>query len=370
MIAFLAIATALAMPCILDDPGKSELGALFAAIDSLQKPVEDFRCEVEGTSHFRGKLASINRVDADGLFEKWSGIYLWKRGGFVRSESLSGLPSYGMYSRHSVSARIPEKIAEYEIRPDDDPRTVISAGIKKLKDVHIWDEGLGHLFLIDKMKWQAANDGFELSVADGALEGHPLKIVNVRLKGLKDMLVGRYFVDLRRSGQVVRVQHYISNSLSGWLDITLAPFKVGDAEVWMPIYGLSVGLMALENGGPILLKETQSIRQTRVVAGSIKFNERLGLDVFTNRYKPSPPQSELYRTLQAAYSAQSVAGPRETGVENAPGRLPDPAPLNAAKEPNAGRSTSGNPRAWMVVGCGTAVLLIALAAILARMRSR
>ena len=59
------------------------------------------------------------------------------------------------------------------------------------------------------------------------------------------MLLAKYFIDLQRNGHVVRVEHYTAkNALASWLDVSLASFKVGDAVVWMPVSGQSVGLMA------------------------------------------------------------------------------------------------------------------------------
>ena len=42
-------------------PQPDQVQALIATIESLQKPVEDFRCEFDGTIHFKGKLAAQNK---------------------------------------------------------------------------------------------------------------------------------------------------------------------------------------------------------------------------------------------------------------------------------------------------------------------
>ena len=88
------------------------------------------------------------------------------------------------------------------------------------------------------------------------------------------MLIGKYFFDLERNGHVVRAEHFSPGStLSGWLVVELAQFKVGDASVWMPVSGESIGLMAKGNGQPILMTQPQSIMKLRVVEGTMEFNK-------------------------------------------------------------------------------------------------
>ena len=44
---------------------------------------------------------------------------------------------------------------------------------------------------------------------------------------------------------------------SGWFDIKLAPLKVGDVDVWMPVSGEAVGLMAVQDGGRFSRRSTR-----------------------------------------------------------------------------------------------------------------
>ena len=106
---------------------------------------------------------------------------------------------------------------------------------------------------------------------------------------------------------MVRVEHYSAkNALSGWLDVELARFKVGDASVWMPVSGESIDLMAKGDGRPVLLKEPQSIMKLRVVDGTIEFNKHPGPEVFTVRSKPGMPRTESFRKLESEYARQQV----------------------------------------------------------------
>ena len=94
-----------------DDPAAEQVRELFATIESLQKPVEDFRCEFEQTIHFKGKLAEQNHVGKDGLFERASGVYIWKAGGDIRveslvaSETLREMPDIGAVAWHGAAMR-------------------------------------------------------------------------------------------------------------------------------------------------------------------------------------------------------------------------------------------------------------------------
>ena len=70
------------------------------------------------------------------------------------------------------------------------------------------------------------------------------------------------------------------------LDIKLAPFKVGDAEVWMPVSGESVGYEAMgPNKTPIVTREPTSIKKLHVNGGTMEFNKHPGPEVFFTKYK-------------------------------------------------------------------------------------
>src|SRR5262249_21219677 len=162
----------------------------------------------------------------DGLFERSSGIYIWKNGGYVRckrlalSESLRGVPDTGPIAMHNLAVRMREQQVEYDIRHDENPRIVRAGGMNSLKDVHIWNDGLGLIFPMDELKWEAAGDTYDLAVSNGEFDGRQVKVLSVALKNLPDALLARYYIDLGRSGQVVRVNRYSSGkALSGWLNV-------------------------------------------------------------------------------------------------------------------------------------------------------
>ena len=83
------------------------------------------------------------------------------------------------------------------------PREV--PNISKPAGQQIRSEGLGEIFLIDFIKWVAADDNQELSVSDGEFEGRSVKALKPPLKGLPDSIMTEYYIDLRRNGHVVRI---------------------------------------------------------------------------------------------------------------------------------------------------------------------
>ena len=171
----------LTAPTLEEGPGRSDAMRLVKTIESLQKPIDDFRCEFEGEIRYKGKVAEGQKLGDDGLSESFSGIFIWKRGGDTRSESLHRDASTGQIARESLVVRISEQKAEEYHRLDDAPLGY--AVIKNPKEVNSWKPNcLGYIFLIDKIKRQILDENLEPSVDDGQIEGHPLKVLNLAIK--------------------------------------------------------------------------------------------------------------------------------------------------------------------------------------------
>src|SRR5262249_12249524 len=100
-------------------PGTNDAQLLIDTIESLQKPVEDFRCEFEGTLHLKGKAAENVKVGDDGLYESFSGTFIWKRGGDTRSESLFRRAADNQIARDSLVVRMSQQHAEQYHRLND-----------------------------------------------------------------------------------------------------------------------------------------------------------------------------------------------------------------------------------------------------------
>ena len=225
------------------------------------------------------------------------------RRGFTLIELLVIVSIIGL-SRHTLAVRARDHQSTL-ISSMGHPREV--PNISKPAGQQIRSEGLGEIFLIDFIKWVAADDNQELSVSDGEFEGRSVKVLSQALKGLPDSIMTEYYIDLRRNGHVVRIQWYTKGKVpSGWFDIKLAPLNVGDVDVWMPVSGEAVGLMAVQDGRPILTKEHTSLRKFRVVDGTMEFNKHPGPEVFTTQYKMGPPVSEALRKLEGEWEVQKA----------------------------------------------------------------
>ncbi len=310
-----AISILVASLSVGDGAEASDVRSLIDTIESVQLPIEDFRCEFEGATYHKGKVAEDTKAGPDGLFDTFNGIYIWKRGGDTHNESLHRSAVETRIVRHNLVIRSREQQAEQFLRDDNSPLGY--SVIKKPKDTRFWAEGPGQIFLIDFLKMVAADDAYETTVSDGEIEGLPLKVLSIVRKGAPatSSLISQYWIDLRRNGHVVRQQSYASGKvLSGRLDVKLAPFKVSGTEVWMPVSGQSLGYMALVDKKPVRTKEPTSIQNIYVVGGSMEFNKRPGPEVFTIKYKPGTPISDNLRKLQYEFGQQQL-GPNPNKSE-------------------------------------------------------
>lgn len=296
-----------------DDSVSNAVKFLIDTIESLQAPVEDFRCEFEGTMRFTGKGAEDAKPGEE-LLQEFSGVFVWKQGGDVYSDSLHRRSHDGAIGRDTLVVRMREGQAQQYQRLND--ASLGSASVQDAKNINYWRAGsLGEIFLIDRIKRDTADENLEASVHDDQIEGRPLKVLNIALKGVPDSLLTRYWIDLRRNGNVVRVENYqLGKVMIRRLDIQLASFRIGNAEVWMPVSGQSVGYAAVEDKKPVVTKEPSSFTKIYVVGGTMEFNKHPGPEVFTIKYKPGTPISDDLRKLQYEFGQQKI-GSRPTKAE-------------------------------------------------------
>ena len=316
----LVLSTLLTVSLAADAPAIDDAKSLIATIESLQQPVEDFRCEFEGKMRFMGKVGeSFKVVRDDGLYEEFGGTFIWKRGGDTHSESLHRRVSDGQVTRESLVVRMRQQQAEQYHRLNDAP--IGFAVIKNPKEANSDQMNcFGSVFLIDTLKRIVADVNFAAAVYDDQIDGRPLKVLNLTLTGVPNSspLIYRFWLDLARNGHVVRKENYFPGKvMGGRLDIKLAPFKVGDAEVWMPVSGRSIGYLAIgSDKRPFVTKEVTSDITMYVVDGTMEFNKRPGPGAFTIKYKPGTPISDNLRKLTYEFGQQKI-DPRPTKADAA-----------------------------------------------------
>jgi hypothetical protein len=301
MFQMLVLTTVIASP-LADDPVAKDVKTLIDTIETLQRPVEDFQCEFEGSTRFAGKVAEDSKggIDKDGVYDSYSGIFIWKMGGDIHSNSLHRMAADNTIVRQTSVIRMREHKAEQHQRPNDASIQFIYTTTPKR--VRSTARDPGQIFLIDTLKMQVADSVLESWVEDDNIEGHPFKVLNIALKGLPESLLCRYWIDLKRNGHVMRVESYTTGKVRcGQLDIKLAAFMIDDAKVWMPVSGESVGYAALVNGKPVATKEPTSFVKISVVAGTMEFNKKPKPDVFKITYQHGLPISDSFRKLTAEF---------------------------------------------------------------------
>jgi len=363
----------LSLQPIVADDGIHDAKSLVAAIEAIQRPVEDFRCEFEGSLYFKGKAledpSTKSSVSPDGLAQVFDGVFTWKRGGETRSD--------GMYRLQGNMARIQHKIlvvrpsqnqSEWYIRDNDAPpgKAVVlppQKGSSHTSDCYGW------IFLIDQLKREVADEvNFMATVTDDKIEGRALKVLSLTLKFVPDFIAARYWIDLRRGGHVVRSEIYQRPEnrskpvMAARLDIKLAPFKLGDAEVWMPVSGNEVGYMSTELNAEkkrrvIACDEPTVLTSMKVVDGSMEFNKHPGPEVFTFKYKPGAAISDNLRKLTYEFGQQHLAPkPKKSELEAMLKEQVAKAEEQKAELVAAPLSEGINWSSWLFWGMGAAVV--------------
>jgi hypothetical protein len=291
-----------------------EAQLLVDTIESLQRPVEDFRCEFEGTRRHKGPGSQKQKLGEDGLADVFSGSFTWRAGDF-REDSLHRMFYLETINWRTILVRAEEQQAEKYIRATDGP--IGAAYIQHPRQIlRVWDlESPQAIFLIDELKYDLANGGHEALVGNDEFEGRDVKVLKIRFKypyrgvdgANHDHVPFRsYWIDLRRSGQVVRAELYWSEKglLHARRDIKLAPFKVGGAEIWMPVSGEQSTYSSSPDDKYKLMLNV--LGEIHVVNGTMEFNKHPGRDVFTIKYKPGTPVSDSLRKLQYEFGQQSI----------------------------------------------------------------
>ena len=208
--------------------------------------MEDFRCEFEGSLQVKGKVATELKVGKDGVYESFSGLFIWKNGGDTYCDSLLRRTRDDQITRESLVVRMREKKAEFYQRLNDAKMGHVNVDSPNV--LNSWRLGCyGRIFLIDKLKRDAAAEIYDCTVDDEQADAPSVKVVTIKLKAVPEQISMRFWVDLQRSGHVVKEEHYAAgNAVSSRIDIKLARFKLGDGSIWMPVSGEFSGYGARE----------------------------------------------------------------------------------------------------------------------------
>jgi hypothetical protein len=171
-------------------------------LDSLQSKIEDFRCEYEGTSHYMyPSLRKLEQLKDDGLYETFSGVFIWKAGGDTVLDAFHRREPTHKIVRETLIVRGEE--AEHYLRLENEP--LGGAEIDEASFTNADRSGsLGHLFLIDSIKRFLSSENFVASLEDTSFDGRPCTVLTIRLKPT-GKLYQRFWIDLKRGGHTFLV---------------------------------------------------------------------------------------------------------------------------------------------------------------------
>jgi len=299
-----------------DEPAVSEdAKILLETIDAIQsqEPIEDFRCEYEGSFRAMGEGAKGFKVEDGGFFDVFSGTHVQNRAGDIHDESfhrLANQPHHAL-TRHSLVVRKREGRAEEYDRDNDEPIGIVV--IKKPEQVETLRIGSFNSFLLlERMRSFIVDPQYQCSVVDGELDSRPVKILTVSLKGFQDSLLFRYHVDLGRGGHVIRRTGYSpGGTLAAQTDIKLSSFQLNGKDVWMPTAVETYGYGSVEFG-----KSSYAIKDSKdptthesiaILDGTMVFNTHPGREEFTIAYKPGTPISDRLRKMTTEFGRQKIS---------------------------------------------------------------
>jgi hypothetical protein len=366
----IVLALAVAAVAVADDQTKKLIGT----IDSLQAPLEDFRCEFEGTVHDASQSAPGSPVAPGERRDSFSGMFLWKKnGGFWCDSFHENSQRSRRVERRTMVVRSHDKDAEEYRRINDvvdGQRTFGSPSVFRAQPDF---EGPQSLFLIDDFKDQASDQAYSTSVRDDQVDGSALKVLEISVKDIKQ-LMRRYWIDLGRNGHVVRFEAYWKGEQI-WLrrDIKLASFRVSDAQIWMPVSAEQVTYSsptASETGK----SDPESIATMSILKGTTAFNVHLDAKDFTIGFKSDRPTSENVQRRSAQFDRQTLGAEQlEAKALKANKDLlgqdaePNPAPVPAPEA--AIRPDSQSGLRYVAIGFAV-VAVIAFIRVRARQRLR
>ncbi len=170
-------------------------------------------------------------------------------------------------------------------------------------------EGPQGLLLLDDLRDQAPDEAHTVSVRDDQIDGRALKVLEIRVKGINQLL-RRYWIDLGRNGHVVRSEAYWTGErLRLRRDIKLAKFGLAGAQIWMPESAEQVTYSppsASETGE----SQPESNTTISILNGTTAFNANLDAKNFAIDCRVGKPNSASGRRRSDQFDQQTLAAER------------------------------------------------------------
>jgi hypothetical protein len=349
-----------------------EVQTLIDTIVALQAPLEDFRCEFEGTVDVASQTAPRSDVVGKERQDAFSGMFLWRKDGDFWCDSFhEGVQDPRKVERRTMVVHGRDELAEEHRRFNDAVEGQRRFGSPSIFRSRLDLEGPQGLFLLHDLRDQARDKAHTVSVRDDQIDGRALKVLEIRVKDI-NQLVRRYWIELGRNGHVVRLEAYWKGErLRLRRDIKLAKFELAGAEIWMPVSGEQVTYSppsAIETG------ESQQASNTTIsiLNGTTAFNANLDAKNFAIDNSAGKPSSVIGRRRSDQFDRQTLAAQRinaatEKARANLPAQEADEDPVPKPKTDIVPKSQL--ERRYVEYGLGV-VAAIALLRVWARRRIR
>jgi len=303
---FIVLAVTVSALTVADDQAQK----LIDTIVPLQAPLEDFRCEFEGIVHVASQTAPGSDVAVRERHDAFSGMFLWRKDGDFWCDSFhEDAQAPRKIERRTMVVRSRDHDAEEHRRFDDAVDGQRTFGSPSIFRTRLDLEGPQDLLLLEDLRDQATNEAHTVSVRDDQIDGRALKVLEIRVKDINQLL-RRYWIDLGRNGHVVRSEAYWKGErLRLRRDIKLAKFGLAGAQIWMPVSAEQVTYSppsASETGE----SQPESNAAISILNGTTAFNANLDAKNFAIDYRAGKPISASGRRRSDQFDRQTLAAAR------------------------------------------------------------
>jgi len=317
MIATFAAAAGIAWGMQSPGVGFRDAASLIAAVDAMNARVLDYTCEFEGAEVELGPGGG-DAETGPRPGRSYGGAFIWTARGDVRSDVYEHDASYGRTTWKTVIRKADDGRFATTIRANDDP--FVNSSVTPENASHFDMEGrCGQLDPLGRIKQHLSSPDIEAEVEEEELDGRPMQRLTLYGKGMgSDRIVrAKYWLDLARSGRVVRAEGYLLGRKAVEWDFELRPFEVDGEEVWRPISGSMKNYMGnlireMDESGvarPVdvaITTEPARTESLRIVASTLRFNQAPPKSAFTPRHKPQAPVTKSIRALKDMYDVKKA----------------------------------------------------------------
>jgi hypothetical protein len=140
-------------------------------------------------------------------------------------------------------------------------------------------------------------------------------VVHIAIRTTEEILVARYWIDLKKNGHGVRAETYTRDKgIGSRLDVELAQFDVGTESVWFPVAGTLKTYVRRVHSDIEKTHEPVSIHKISILQDTLEFNKHPDPRVFTITHSPGTDISDRLKKVQYEFGQQKISN-RPTKAE-------------------------------------------------------